>query len=408
MQNRSRFERGAAAALLVVVTVAITTVLAEVVVRTYARVSDSGLANLLRVDPFAVKVEAHGELGYRQRPNQVLNYANGSVATSNELGYRGPVVTPHKPAGTFRVVLLGGSTTHGWDVGDDSTIDAHMRRLLAQRVQGRHTEVINLGFDGYDSYQLYERLKTDGMPLTPDVVIINTGINDVRNARYANLVDKDPRTMLWLSEVERSRDEQARGGPSVWTRVKHHVVLARLPSAVRKQFAPARVAAPITRPQPDAMDYFERNLGRIVDLTRGTSTVVLFAIAPSSLLTKYAPQDTSDISYWIVNADITQTYRDSLDERLQRFVERRAAAGEPVGRVPYLLLPPDVFLDDTHLTSEGNARVAERFVTALAPILNAQPLDYPQILPLPSTRLQTLGTARTAATSASTATGGRH
>jgi lysophospholipase L1-like esterase len=373
MDSWSRSRRGAAALLLVCLGLLIAFVLSEIVIRVYAGSSRSGLARQLRADPLAVLVEAHGELGYRQRANRTFQYANGEIASSNGMGFRGPEVSLTKPAQVIRIVLLGGSTTHGWGVDDHSTIDEYMRQLLAREYPSRSFEVINLAFDGYDSYQIYERLRTDGMPLQPDFVIVNEGINDVRNARYADLQDRDPRTMLWLSEVQRSREEKQRGGPSFWTRVKHYVYVARLPGATRTQVS--QTPDTLTRPYPEALDYFERNLGRIVGLTSHTPAVVLFSIAPSSLLTKYRPDDTSGISYWIGNAVVTQAYRDSLDERLQDFVERAARSGERVGRIPYFELPPHLFIDDAHLTPEGNARAAEQFVQALRPLLDGQPID---------------------------------
>jgi lysophospholipase L1-like esterase len=262
-----------------------------------------------------------------------------------------------------------------------------MRRLLADSYPGRSFEVINLGFDGYDSYQIYERLKTDGMPLQPDVVIVHEGINDVRNARYSGLKDRDPRTMLWISEVQRSQEERLRGGPSAWTRLKHYAYVARLPGATRSRLNLAQVPDTLTQPYPDALEYFERNLGRIVELTRNTGSVVLFSIAPSSLLTKYQPDDTSGISYWIGNAAVTQSYRDSLDERLQSFVERAAESGERVGRIRYVEVPPERFLDDAHLDSEGNRLVAEAFVSALAPLIEGPPAGNSSLVASPATRI---------------------
>lgn len=364
---RAGFLSGALMSLvLLIIGVAVGGGLAEVTTRAYAGSAATPLARALRADPFAVLVEGHGDVGFRPKPHGTLEYANGAVATSNAMGFRGPEVVVPKPPGTTRIVLVGGSTTHGWGVGDDETIDHFMRRLLAERYPGRAFDVVNLAYDGYDSYQLFERLRSDGLSLEPDYVIVHTGINDVRNARFPGLVDRDPRTILWLPEVLRSLEEQSRG-PSLWTRLKHHSYAARLPSAARKQLLVERDT--LMTPHPDALDYFERNLMRIIHLTRDAGAVSLLSIAPSSLLTKYRPGDRSPISYWIGNAAITQTYRDSLAGRLQAVVERAATEGFPVARVPLHSLEAELFLDDAHLTAAGNRRMAEIFVTALAPYL---------------------------------------
>ena len=51
----------------------------------------------------------------------------------------------------------------------------------------RRFEVVNLALGGYDAYQLFERMRTDGVHFAPDLLIINSGINDVRNALFAGL-----------------------------------------------------------------------------------------------------------------------------------------------------------------------------------------------------------------------------
>lgn len=346
---------------------------AEVTTRVYANSSDNWVAKKLRSDPFAVMVEAHGELGYRPKPNRTLKYKNGTAANTNSLGFRGPEVSLEKRPGIVRIVLLGGSTTHGWGVNDNQTIDRYMRDELASRYPHRSFEVINLAYDGYDAYQLFERLRTDGLRYDPDFVIVHTGVNDVRNARYPDLKDRDPRTMLWISEVNRSREEQKHGGPSIWTRIKHYVYLARVPATTRAaaQSRSQQEVEAVVSPHRDALDYFEKNLERMIELTRGSSTVVLLSSEPSSLLTKYQPSDVSTISYWIRDAATTQKYRDSLDARLQHVVDDASARGDRVARVPYQKLAPTLFLDDAHLTPQGNQRLANVFVAALDSFLTS-------------------------------------
>ncbi|MGH7263548.1 MAG: hypothetical protein ACREMB_01680, partial [Candidatus Rokuibacteriota bacterium] len=111
---------------LVFAQIAIGLVASEVAIRVYAGM-DKGVGRVLRGhDPMAVSIAPHGRFGYRQRPNSAFHYGNGTTATSNAMGFRGPLVAVPKPPGTYRILLLGGSTTHGWGVGDEETIDAYM------------------------------------------------------------------------------------------------------------------------------------------------------------------------------------------------------------------------------------------------------------------------------------------
>jgi lysophospholipase L1-like esterase len=281
-------------------------------------------------------------------------------------------VTP--ATGTVRIVLLGGSTTHGFGVADDQTIDAYMRQILAARHPNVHFEVVNLAFDGYDTYQLLERLRTQGLSLHPSVVVMNEGINDVRNAWLPNLGAVDQRTLIWEDVLVRLRAEQKRGGPTLWTLTKHYSLLARSPGYIRDQFRhwrenryhQAEITSPNAKratsntaqgpPYSAAADYFEHNVRAIDSLAIANGARVLLSTPPSALRS-YAPSATSNRSYWIRDAKTTQEYRDVLASRLRRI----AAEGSPLVRYVAPHVPLPFFLDDCHLTPDGNRAVAEAF-----------------------------------------------
>jgi lysophospholipase L1-like esterase len=363
--------------------------LMEGALRVYTTVDQQFGRGLKGFDPMAVQIEPHGVLGYRQRPNSVLHYRDGIVATSNSLGYRGPEVPRQPEPGTVRIILLGGSTTHGYGVSDDETIDAYMRSILHERFPARRFEVVNLALDGYDSYQMLQRLQSDGLPMHPTVVVLNEGINDVRSAWFPNLKDADPRSMLWLADLERLRAEHARGGPTLWARTKHYLMVARLPGYLREQLgrrieaqqrakntsvatatsgagASTDSAAPHP-PYPEAVEFFDRHFREMVALSLGAGSAVLLSTPPSALPT-YAPTATSTQNYWVIDAKITQEYRDRLAARLQAIERDERAKGHPV-RYVRPVVPTPLFLDDCHLKPDGNRVVASAFVDAIIPML---------------------------------------
>jgi lysophospholipase L1-like esterase len=323
-------------------------------------------------DVLSARIEPLGEDGYRPKRGGVFRYPNGTAATINTMGFRGPVVTDAKPSDTFRAILLGGSTTHGWGVNDDQTIDAYLRLLLSQRHPGHRFEVINLAFDAYDSYQDYERLRRDGVRLDPDLIIVNSGINDVRNAQFPSLRDRDPRTFLYTDVLEAEREIQRDGEPSAWTKVKHFSYLARLPGVLRGQMTTRRERAVRYRqpPHPEAIAYFARNLRRIASLVGDRPVALVFSTPPSALASSFAPGDTSPATFWIVNAATTQRYRDLLADRMQQVAGELQRLGH---HVTYLrpMLPPAAFLDDCHLSPDGNRALAAAFVAASDPYVRA-------------------------------------
>lgn len=359
---------------LVVGSVIIALACAELGLRAYAGLNINFGERLRQYDLLSVQIEPMGPYGYRQRPDATFHYRNGTVATSNALGYRGPIVAIPKPRGTIRVVLVGGSTTHGWGVADSQTVDTYMRRDLAGRFPGHHVEVVNLGFDGYDSYQDYERIRTQGLKLQPDVIIVNAGINDVRNARFSHLTDHDPRTLLWAETVSQLRAEMAHGGPPFKARLKHDLYIARFASMIREILRRRREAVledahPI-KPNWGALDYFERNLRRIAALAADSGIALLVSNPPSALPMNYPDTATSMKGYWIKDAAVTQQVRDSLDARARSLVSDLKGRGQRVAYVAHHLAPT-MFLDDAHLNPAGNDAEAAEFSAAVGAILTA-------------------------------------
>lgn len=369
--SRPVLRRIAPVAVLLAVSLLAAALLAEGALRILALTGNRLAHEVAAADPFAVKVEPLGVFGYRQRPAAVLKYRNGTTASANRQAFRGPDVAVPKPAGTFRIILLGESSTHGWFVDDSQTIDAYLRGRLAAERPDLRTEVVNLAYDGYDGYQMWQRLLSDGVPLDPDLVVVNAGVNDVRNAQYPSLGDPDPRTLIWEGELRHQREERARGGPTLWTRLKHISYLARLPAVVRQDLAMQRHGgghAATHGPYADAADNFERNITRIAGVANHLGVPLLLSTPPSALLLPDAPPRMAPRGYWVIDAVTTQRYRDTLAARMQRLAASLDAAGEPVAYLSHSL-PGRLFLDDVHLTPEGNRAMAADFAQAIAPYL---------------------------------------
>lgn len=106
--------------------------------------------------------------------------------TTNDLGYRGrPVVVP-KPAGVYRIVCLGGSTTYSYAVPDDETYPVHLERELAARRPDLVIEVVNAGVESYTSAESLTNLAFRVLDLQPDAVVVYHAANDVRPRQYRN------------------------------------------------------------------------------------------------------------------------------------------------------------------------------------------------------------------------------
>lgn len=133
--------------------------------------------------------QADPELGFFHVPDQ-QGWLDDGFATINGLGLRGAMPVMPKPAGTFRILAVGDSTTFGWGVNDDETWCAALERQFKEAHPDRRVEVVNAGVVSYDLKQSARLLGRLAPRLQPDVVIVGLFWNDLPYKRVEP--DGDP------------------------------------------------------------------------------------------------------------------------------------------------------------------------------------------------------------------------
>jgi hypothetical protein len=105
-----------------------------------------------------------------------------SLRVLNSRGFRNSVeFSIPKPANTFRIICLGGSTTYD-DYGEQKDKDTWAGRLehyLNLHSAGKKYEVINASGHNYDTYMNLIDFMTRCRDLQPDIIIIFEGINEI-------------------------------------------------------------------------------------------------------------------------------------------------------------------------------------------------------------------------------------
>ena len=118
---------------------------------------------------------AHPYICYYPRPN----WSYGKLS-HNSLGYRGKEFSKKKPDGVFRIVVLGGSSTYDNPIMDnEKTTTEVMEHILKNKYGHGNVEVINAGAGGYSSWESLANLEFRIIDISPDLVIIYHGTNDV-------------------------------------------------------------------------------------------------------------------------------------------------------------------------------------------------------------------------------------
>ncbi len=122
-------------------------------------------------------VEDRSLLHHRLRAN-FDGVVRGVHFTTNSRGLRDREFAVPKPAGIFRIAILGDSFTEGSGLEDAEA----MPKRLEQRVQracGLGIEVVNAGVSSYSPILYYLHLKYVVAPLQPDLVVVNVDMGDV-------------------------------------------------------------------------------------------------------------------------------------------------------------------------------------------------------------------------------------
>lgn len=121
------------------------------------------------------------EIGYVLSPNQQGWFDEGWM-TVNSLGFRGREVETPKPAGRFRIVVIGDSVASGLGVSDDETFASQMERVLTPRFSRGNLDVVNLAVGGYNTRQEVTLLRRNLEKLDPDLVLLGFYVNDIEGS----------------------------------------------------------------------------------------------------------------------------------------------------------------------------------------------------------------------------------
>jgi tetratricopeptide (TPR) repeat protein len=110
-----------------------------------------------------------------------------------------------KPAGTFRIVVLGGSTVYGRPWLGQTAFAAWLKLLLEEEVPDLRVDLINAGGISYASYRL-KRLLPELLGYAPDLVVLYAGHNEFLERRtFAGLLAEPQPLQRIRAQLHRSR-----------------------------------------------------------------------------------------------------------------------------------------------------------------------------------------------------------
>ena len=125
--------------------------------------------------------EGHSEKfeGYfKYPPNSTLHNKVPEPARINNQGFRGADFEVAKAPGTFRIACMGGSSTFGYTDGDQGTYPVLLQELFDAHPAAMPVEVINAGIAHFNTDHQVALLRGEVLDWEPDVITLYLAYND--------------------------------------------------------------------------------------------------------------------------------------------------------------------------------------------------------------------------------------
>ena len=260
----------------------------------------------------------------------------------NALGYRTREFTPEKPAGTVRVICIGGSTTVAGRTNEE-TYPALLEARLRRRWPGLPLEVLNLGTSGVDS-ALWLSWIDKVLGFEPDVVVQYEAINDIAWAELPAFAARHP-WRRWMQES---------------------LLFERL-----RGFDPAELL-PEMRETLDLRLEMERRCR-----AQGVAYLTATFAAPDQARATEEFRQTLDVGtlFWTRHFPLRRfaTYEAILDRHNALLVELAERHRLSRVLVQERLRDPALFVDACHFTPKGIGLLAETFEPGVAELVSDRP-----------------------------------
>jgi lysophospholipase L1-like esterase len=245
-------------------------------------------------------VEYDSVRGWRNIPDAHRRYVTPEFNVAmdyNAHAYRGPLIDYAKPAGTYRVLLLGDSYLEGYTVPLEDRIAEVAGRMLPG------VQLVALGTGGYSTDQELLWLESEGVRYSPDLVVVLFCVNDI-----------------WYN----NRATYPRGAKPVFRSVGNSLVLTGVPVP--------RVLATVTPPPKRSVKAFlveHSHLLRLVQRAVRRSALLQAQTGGAQVADEFLPfEDTPSPA-----ADSAITMTERLLARMKSEVDARGA------RLVVMLIP---------------------------------------------------------------------
>lgn len=330
------------------------------------------------------------------------NFVDTRGVHHNSQGFRRVTDVPlAKPAGTYRVFLMGGSTAYGlgglWPniqrefavLPDSATISAYLERSLAAALPGKRIEVINAAITSTWTHHHLIYLNQTILRYQPDMVLFLDGFNDFffydrdhdqfasyRYQEQSSLIMGDPTVYSlaymdawWLFRKSALANLTMRGLRGV-----RELVATR--HATRTPVNVDEALQGLEDVFPRSALAIDRRIGLIL---RDAGVHAVFMLQPMLILERerkpMPPVERKLFDFEV--ASYLPNYETFLRRAVPYVSARERAMADAVGALfldltpIYATVPQQAYTDYCHLTPFGNSRLANVVAARILPLIRA-------------------------------------
>jgi hypothetical protein len=337
---------------------------------------------LFRPVPYSIEWNMYFEpdpfTGYRLKPHGKGFFQHGIPAEANRDGLRDTEVSLQKPAGTYRLLVLGDSFTVGANVMQAEAYPRILKDLLQRRL-GRVVEVVNAGVGGWEPFQYAQYYEHYGRRFNPDAILVGFFVGNDAFNQYTS-VDQTPTAVMG-----RRMSRQEASSPFIKLKVfaYAHSQIARLLSTksyVAEDFTRKScrdfTAQYIDLQRSRLGNHLKRSkrryaeaqnavfqLSRIKRLADEASIPLVIALIPDE------NQVNGELQKRLLASDSSAYDLDMPQSMLQELFRDRGIPS--IDLLPWFRRDPRcLYMNDSHWTPEGHALAAAAICDSLVPFLD--------------------------------------
>ena len=308
--------------------------------------------------------------------------------TTNSYGFRGDPLNVPKPAGEFRIFVVGGSTTECSIIDDGDEIAAVVQRDLADHTPPSRTiRVYNAGISSAASDDHVAMIGHRLVHLEPDMVVVFSGINDLVMRSMTDFNDylHYKRPAITLEKLRREQEpwlvrqfSKLRVG-QLWARFR-----PRSARQIRGERDTVRRKIELQRAHPEVDDVprtdptsYGNNLKTIIGMAQAHGFQLVFITQQTTWNSSVDPDASSwhwmrcrspSNVWW--NRDYKTFREDLMDEAVESLNDEMRDLARQFS-VPLYDLPKHVpksleyFYDDCHFNTKGSRTAGQGFAAFL-------------------------------------------